>query len=293
MELLTTSEAASYLRLKERKIYELAADGAIPCTKVTGKWLFPRPALDRWLLAGLPAIPSFIAAEPAPIMAGSHDPLLEWALRESRAGLALLAEGSEAGLRRFQKGEAIAAAIHLHDIEEPGRDANVASAAAQRAYPDAILVAFARREQGLLTAPGNPARIVDFRDAAARRLRFAHRPKGAGAELLARALARSAGVDDPAALAGPTCPTGADLAAAILNGRADFGVASRSVATPAGLHFVALEWERFDIILRSRDFSRPTFQTLLDLMRSARFRDRANEMTGYDVSEAGKIRFAP
>ena len=53
MDLLTTSEASEYLRLGERKLYELVAEGAIPCTKVTGKWLFPREELDRWVLSGL------------------------------------------------------------------------------------------------------------------------------------------------------------------------------------------------------------------------------------------------
>ena len=52
LNLLTTAEAADYLRLKERKLYELIAERQIPCTKVTGKWLFPRADLDRWLLAG-------------------------------------------------------------------------------------------------------------------------------------------------------------------------------------------------------------------------------------------------
>ena len=33
-DLLTTDEAASYLRLSERKLYELVAQGAVPCTKV-------------------------------------------------------------------------------------------------------------------------------------------------------------------------------------------------------------------------------------------------------------------
>ena len=30
MQLLTTAEAAAYLRLKERKIYEMVAEGAVP-----------------------------------------------------------------------------------------------------------------------------------------------------------------------------------------------------------------------------------------------------------------------
>src|SRR5262249_36682679 len=39
-DLLTTDEAAIYLRLSPRKLYELLAKGAVPCTKVTGRWLF-------------------------------------------------------------------------------------------------------------------------------------------------------------------------------------------------------------------------------------------------------------
>jgi putative molybdopterin biosynthesis protein len=43
-DLLTLDEAAMYLRLPERKPYELVAQGAVPCTKITGRWLFPRAA---------------------------------------------------------------------------------------------------------------------------------------------------------------------------------------------------------------------------------------------------------
>src|SRR6266849_3096487 len=78
-ELLTTEEAAVYLRLSERKLYELVAKGAVPCTKATGRWLFPKAALDRWVAAGL-ANPTVAQADPPPIVGGSHDPLLEWAL---------------------------------------------------------------------------------------------------------------------------------------------------------------------------------------------------------------------
>src|SRR5215213_6845260 len=115
-DLLTTDEAATYLRLSERKLYELVATAAVPCSKVTGRWLFPKAALDRWVSAGL--LTTAPLAQPAPpIVGGSHDPLLEWALRESGSGLATLPEGSESGLRRLARGEVVAAAVHLHRIE--------------------------------------------------------------------------------------------------------------------------------------------------------------------------------
>src|SRR5262249_31234856 len=124
MRLLTTSEAAEYLRLKERKVYELIAEEAIPCTKVTGKWLFPQDELDHWLTMNLLRPKDLPPREPMPIVAGSHDPLLEWSLRESGSGLASLAEGSEAGLARFADGGLVACAVHFHTLEDDG-DPNV------------------------------------------------------------------------------------------------------------------------------------------------------------------------
>jgi excisionase family DNA binding protein len=99
-DLLTTEEAADYLRLSERKLYELVANGEVPCTKVTGRWLFPRAALDRWVLAGLIAPAALAQAAAPPIVGGSQDPLLDWALRESRCGLASLSEGSDVAGRK-------------------------------------------------------------------------------------------------------------------------------------------------------------------------------------------------
>ena len=97
MEFLTTSEAADYLRLGERKLYELVTSGAIPCSKVAGKWLFPRHELDLWVLSGLARPTGMMAADPPPIVGGSQDDLLEWSLRESGSGLASLAEGTARG----------------------------------------------------------------------------------------------------------------------------------------------------------------------------------------------------
>ena len=61
---------------------------------------------------------------------GSHDPLLEWALRESRCGLANLPQGSEEGLRRLTRGEVMAAAIHLHTLDSDEEQANLVAVAA-------------------------------------------------------------------------------------------------------------------------------------------------------------------
>ncbi len=293
LRLLTTAEAADYLRIKERKLYELVAEGAIPCTKVTGKWLFPRGDLDRWLLAGMARPLGVVPADPPPIVGGSHDPLLQWALSESRAGLAILPEGSERGYHRFLAGEVIAAAIHFHDLDDPARDANVDVVSKEPALLDAVLISFATREQGLLTALGNPLGLDGITDAIGKRARLAFRPDGAGAQQLLLALLKHAAIPVDSVEAELIAPTGPDIAQAIRAGHADCGIATRSVATAAGVGFVPVITERFDLIMRQRDSYRPPLRRFLALLGEPVFAERARELGGLDVTGAGAVRWAP
>ena len=288
-DLLTTDEAAAYLRLSERKLYDLVANGAVPCSKVTGRWLFPKAALDRWVTDGIAAEPR---VDPAPpIVGGSHDPLLEWALRDSGSALASLPEGSESGLRRLARGEVIAAAIHLHRIDGNDEAANAEAVAGAPGMHDAVVLAFARREQGLLVAPGNPMGLTDIRAVADRGARMATRPVGAGAQLLLVALLARAGLATGSLTTlKPPCPTGPDVAQAVRAERADCGVATRAVALTAGLDFLPLTWEHFDLVIRHRDYFTPGLQALFGFMRTQAFVERAAELGGYDVSAGGSVR---
>lgn len=287
---LTTEETALYLRLKERKLYELVAQGAIPCAKVTGKWLFPRAALDRWIAAGMARPEGFVAEAPPAIIGGSHDPLLEWAARQSGSGFALLAEGSEAGLDRLERNEVAAAAIHLHG-QGDDEAANLAGVAARAGLHDAVVIAFCRREQGLLVVPGNPLGIASLGDVARSGARVGMRPPGAGAQLLLETLAARAGcgIDGLNRVATPY-PTGPDLALGLHNGEIDCGIATRAVADLHGVDFAPLLWERFDLVLRRRAFFEPAAQSLFALVRQPAFGKRAGVLGGYDIADTGNIR---
>ncbi|HEY6023595.1 MAG TPA: helix-turn-helix transcriptional regulator [Pseudolabrys sp.] len=292
MQLFTTAEAAAYLRLKERKIYEMVAEGAVPCTKVTGRWLFPKAELDHWLASSVSRPAGLTRPEPAPIIGGSHDPLLEWALRESGSGLATLAVGSEAGFTRFAAGETVAAAIHLHALEDAEADANVAAVKSRSDLQDAVMIAFCRREQGLLLPPGNPLKLGSIDDVISKRARVATRPKGAGAQLLLLAMLHRAKASlERLVVVSPVCPTGPDVAQAIRAGRADTGVATRGVANAAGLDFVPVVWEPFDLVMRQRDYFHPPLQALLKFLHTDELAARARELGGYDMNGAGSVRF--
>lgn len=296
MEFLTTSEAADYLRLGERKLYELVTTGAIPCTKVTGKWLFPRHELDLWVLSGLARPAGMLIAEPPPVVGGSQDELLDWSLRDSGSGLGSMSEGSMRGLERLQRNEVMAAAVHFHGLDASGDLAGDASIEALRAAPDlhdAVLVAFVRREQGLVLPPGNPKQLHGLADVLTFGARMAMRQQGTGAQMLLDVLLKRAGASTrDLRRADIPCLTGPDLAELVRTGQADCGIATRATARSAGLDFVPLVWENFDLAMRQRSYFRPPMQALLRFLDERRLRQRAEELTGYDPSPAGQIRFA-
>jgi putative molybdopterin biosynthesis protein len=296
MEFLTTSEAAEYLRLGERKLYELVTEGGIPCSKVTGKWLFPRHELDLWVLSGLARPPGMILADPPPIVGGSQDDLLEWCLRESNSGLASLTEGTMRGVDRLQRGEVIATAIHFHANDLSANvesDANLTTVRTMPGLHDAVLVGVVKREQGLLVAPGNPKNLRTLSDVLCSGERIAVRQPGAGAQLLLEALLARAGASiRDLRRREPPCLTGPDLAAVVRSGEADCGISTRAAAQSAGLDFVPLLWENFDLLMRQRSYFRPPVQALIGFLHSKRLKQHATELSGYDASGAGQIRFA-
>jgi excisionase family DNA binding protein len=49
---MNVPEAAAYLDLGIRTIYNLAARGELPAVKVAGAWRIPRSALDEWIETG-------------------------------------------------------------------------------------------------------------------------------------------------------------------------------------------------------------------------------------------------
>jgi len=285
---LTTAEVCDYLRLKERTVYELVARGAIPCSRATGKLLFPRRLVDRWVEAKIEMRDGGVAAPP-PIAAGSSDPLLEWALRESGSGLATLFEGSSAGLKRFAAGEALAVGLHL-----PGEDGsyNVAALRALAGMSDVVLLTWAERQQGLVVRRGNPLGLTGVADLPGRNARIVPRQPGSGSEALLDALLAQSGIGREAlTIAARPALTEADVAAAVADGAADCGLAIGAVSRRFGLDFIPLRRERFDLALRRRAYFEPPLQRLFAFARTEVFRRQAEMLGFYDVGAVGAVAF--
>src|SRR5262249_31996786 len=105
---MTVTEVADYLRVRERTIYGLVHTQRIPSCKLSGKLLFPKRLIELWVAqsADYPHAATHLARPPQ-VIAGSHDPLLKWAARESKCELAILVDGSTGGMHRLLAGQAV------------------------------------------------------------------------------------------------------------------------------------------------------------------------------------------
>ena len=288
-DFMNTKEVADYLRIKQRKIYALLRAKQIPCSRVTGKWLFPKHLIDLWVAentdyAGL----GFETRPPAPVVAGSHDPLLDWAVRQSQCGLALRASGSLDGLKQLGAGEAVMAGLHVRDAKTG--EYNVPVLRESPGLRDIVLIHWARRRQGLVLAAGNPLKIRRLSDVRAKKARFMLRQPSAGSHLLLlHFLAAARMKPGDLGFVHPPVLSETDVGLAIVEGRADAGLAVEAVARQFRLAFVPLAEERFDLALRRKSYFEAPAQALFAFARTPAFKRRAAALGGYGVGETGRV----
>ena len=284
----TTREVARHLHLNEKKIYALVAAGQLPAARISGKWLFEPELIDRWVrehtvypttgvLGGL--------LDRMVVLQGSDDWLLDQALDGVREALGVSVVtsrvGSLTGLRALRDGRAHLAGVHV----DP-------AALGEALGPDApaYTVGLFRREQVLVISPRLRRQVRSLADVVDGGLRFADRQAGAGTHVLVRRLLVDAR-RDPAALrvVGPYA-THLEVALAVRTGQADAGAVIRVAAERAGLPFVPLAEETFQLAIPAAFMGHPSVARLLDaVLHWCHARRRRGEAPGYGFTPLGKI----
>ena len=289
---LDVRQVAQYLNLNEKKVYALVSEGRIPGTKVTGKWMFPRDLIDRWMLE---SSHGGLLADRL-VMAGSDDPLLHRVVahlaRDSgaRALVSYTPTGTRLGLELLQAHRADVAPMHWG----PSTESHLRHPALLSQYPGHrrwVLIRAFRREQGLMLKPGLAPGGGDSDPGALLRqpLRWALRQDGAGArrfldETLRRHNLRAETLNRTA-----DALSERDAAAAVSLGLADAAPGARAAAAENGLDFVPTGWESFDLALERGIYFRKLFQDLIARLQDDESARLAVLLGGYDLAECGRI----
>ncbi len=287
---MNVKQVAEYLHLNEKKIYALVNEERIPATKITGKWLFPRELVDRWMLdsahGGL--------MTNRLIIAGSDDPLLYRLILNfaqetgAHALISYTPTGTRLGLDLLQANRVDACGIHWGPREE-SHTRHPALLRQYNQFRQWVLIRMFRREQGWMISPRLEGDDLDPRSLIDPRYRWALRQSGAGAQRFLLEVLSGFGTSADRLNCVTTALSEREAAASIAMDQADVAPGARSAAAEYGLSFISFGWESFDLALPRSIWFRRLFQDLITRLRSPATQAMADDLTGYDLTEAGDL----
>ena len=293
-EFMNTQEVAKYLGIHEKKVYHLVKAGKIPCTRATGKWIFPKNLVDQWIeeSARGPVRGRREEERPFLLAAGSDDPSLGilrelYTRRLPSPSLFLATVGSSAGLAAIRDGVTDLALAHL--LDPASGEYNLPYI--REVHPSGVTaVLLFYRELGLVVRPGNPLGLRKVADLARTGLRIINRQEGSGTRVYLDQELSRLGIDSRQINGYDNhVVTHLEVGLRILRAEADTGIATRAAARLLGLDFTPLTRERFDILISKERFFSRGIQVILEIVGSREFRGRVETLGGYDTSESGRI----
>jgi putative molybdopterin biosynthesis protein len=156
-------------------------------------------------------------------------------------------------------------------------------------FPDRRMqaVTLAYREQGLMTAPGNPKAIRTLADLARAEVSIVNRNPGSGTRLWFDQQLLAAGIP-PASIHGyeTAIRTHTECARLVQSGSVDAAIGLRAAACLYKLGFIPLFHERYDLIFPAD--SSQMLAPLLDTLQTSAFRRGVEALTGYETTHTGE-----
>ena len=288
-ELLTTKELANFLRLNEKKVYQLIKEGGIPHVRIAGKWLFPKGHVMRW-------IDERVQREKDILIVGSDDILLArllalYSREHFPQSLTFYSSvGSLRGIQALAQKKGQACCAHLLDVETG--DYNLPFLNRYLAPQKYIVVNLCYRRQGLICKEGNPLGIKGLEDVAKKGGRFINRNEGSGTRLLLEYLLREKGLEEKE-IVGFTdeVDTHLEVALKVLFGEADVGLGIEYVTHLLPLGFIPLREERFDLVIPKELWPTQVMRGFLSYVDPVPIQRIARTLPGYNLKDTGKVIF--
>lgn len=223
------------------------------------------------------------------VFCGSHDmtiDLLSSQLKRVRTDRKIVSShvGSMAGIMAIRKGEAHVAGIHLLDPNT--KQYNISYVKKFLAGQDIVLYPFLKRKQGWILPKGNPLKIENVQDLAAKKANFVNRQKGAGTRILLDMLLKEA-VLEPESILGYEREMFSHLAVAaeVKGDEKGAGLGIFPAAKAMGLEFVPVADEEYDLVMTRSFFESENGRLLIDIIQSASFKQQVEKIGGYEVVE--------
>jgi len=198
--------------------------------------------------------------------------------RETRLRMLILPYSSRQALELLKQGKVHAAGLHLSTRDDPQRNIDLVR---RMMGSDYQLLRIARWQEGI--AVSSSSRIRSIRAAAKTKLKWIGREEGSGArQCLDRLLENRPA---PRRLA----RNHRGVAEAVQAGWADAGVCVQLSSAEAGLDFLPVQEEAYELCIPNGLMEDARIQSLLRVVRSAEYRKLLGNLPGYDTSETGEL----
>jgi putative molybdopterin biosynthesis protein len=297
-KLMNTKEVARYLNIHEKQVYILIKAGRIPCTRVTGKWIFPIKLIDEWIETnsqkGLKEAREKVDNISGALLAsGSNDPILDLLLTANKKNhpafnIFSANTGSVSGLEALNTGLTDVAFSHLFDPTTGDYNVPYLKQYCPDNHP--LIVNLFYRQIGFLTAKSIKNIFQGWESLTHKKIRFVNRQKGSGIRILLDHELKSRGINsgDVSGYENEVY-THFEVGLSLVSHEADVGIASAAVAKILDLNFHPLLSERFDMILNKNTFFQPAIQAFIETLQSDQFKKRIEKIGDYNFKDAGRI----
>ena len=287
---MNVKQVSGYLHLNQKKIYTLVNKGQIPATKITGKWMFPKELVDKWMLD---STHNGLLLDRL-IIAGSDDPLLHRIVNEfteslgSRAVITYTATGTRNGLELLNANKVDACCIHWGpENESITRHPSLLQQYSQN--HNWVLIRAFKREQGLIYDSRTGQQAPEIPELFDQKYRWTIRQAGSGSQrFLLEILSKHRLNSDQLNVTG-TALSEREAAASVNLKKTDIAPGTRAIANEFGLGFISLGWEVFDFAIPRNIWFRHLFHNLMGRIQSDAGQRIAEELGGYQISNSGKL----
>jgi molybdate-binding protein len=235
-------------------------------------------------------LPSF-SGDQTLVFLGSHDLAFNLLARHVREvdnqPILVLPVGSLEGLIALRQGLANITGCHLLDSESLEYNRPYV----RHIFPDraVVLITLVYREQGLMVLPGNPLRVRGLEDFTRQDVNIVNRNKGSGTRLwLDKQLSLMGLPERNIRGYSHEVHTHTAVAQAILDGTANVGLGLIAAARQAGLDFIPLFQERYDLVFPTEQYDDQRFQPMLNYLHSRKYRQAVKDLAGYSTEETGR-----
>jgi len=198
--------------------------------------------------------------------------------RRSRFRMLALERSSRQALQLQANGLVHVAGLHLSVPTAPDGNARVVASALGRGYR---LLRLTNWEEGIAYGESEGRGTVD--SLLRPEVRWVGREPGSGARQCLDELF------GPSHRFGHRAGDHRAVVSAIRGGWADAGVCPRLVSGEAGLRFLSLRWETYDLCFSAELEDDPRLASLIEVVRDLNFRRLLGELPGYDTSTMGTL----